>query len=455
MTKVTDVSMDIYKRFKKKAKRSVDAFRIKTNYIKYNWLLRSKMPSHLYFSIEINQGVGFTDQMIRFGRLYKLGKYLKLNYHFSPMQPKAILLETKSNEEYNFSKSGSKSYPGIFDFLGFNWHLNSNDSKAREQNLKRIEFTFDATTFLKYNLAKPSDLYKHLQKLILKSSDSGRIPILVNFKISKLFNQFRWLNKLPESLIDYDLAEIYYKFREQNPWRNIFEANKTKVLLHIRQGDTAALKMPWGSYIQIWGRGNDPFKERKSYSDINDHRLITVSEFHKFYTELKNELNNLELSTQVHSDGFARAFLSLDKNLQKMNFNDKQLESLNNCRSDYNEEVFKIFKTKSAESKLFIGEDIEMLFDLVHAFYSCDILIVGNQQRMLPKLYSFSFKEGNGPLIITLYKSKPPQYKFLGNPHLLKNNLSVNLDDYQISLVAKSVISFLAKRYKAEAKILN
>jgi len=447
--------MDFFKSLKRKVKRSVDTLRIKASYIKYKWLLRRKVSSPLYFSIEVNQKIGFTNQLLWFGMIYKLGKYLNLNYHFSPMQPKASLLEAKSSKEYIFSKRGSKSYPGIFDFLGFNCYFNRIDYNANEQNLKRIEFTFDATTFLKYNLTKPSDLYKHIQKLILKSSESERIPILLNFNIPTLIHQFHWLNKLPNTLIDFDLAEIYYKFREDNPWRQIFEANKAKILLHIRQGDTAALKMPWDSYIQIWDRGNDSFRERKSYNEIKDHRLITVSEFHEFYSNLKNALNNFELSTQIHSDGFARAFLSLDKNIQTMNFSKKQLLSLKDYRKDYNEEIFKVFRTKHLESKLFIGEDNEMLFDMVHAFYNCDILIVGNQQRMLPKLYAFSFRKGKGPLIITLYKKKAPQYKLLGNPYLLRNNLAVNLDDYEISLIGKKVIGFLKNRYKGEAKILN
>jgi len=381
-----------------------------------------------------------------FGMLYKLGAYLKLKYHYTPVQPRPNLLKSGLAPVFESGEPAADSYRGIFEFLGFDWYFSQNYSCESIDEIETIEFNFDPATFEENRLDDLHDLIDHLSKLIMNTSPAGEVPLHIRFVLREQIGALSWLHALPNTLLDFDFADIYRSFRQQNAIPDVFENDKPKVLLHIRQGDTAVIETPWNTFIQVWPRGRDNFVERQTFAEVNDHQRISVADFEKFYSDLQLGLKDIDLSTLVHSDGFARAFFQLEKNMGRMNYNEEQVVALTKHGAIYNEMAFEVFR-RHGEVKVFVGEELPLLFELMHAFYTADIVIIGTQQRMLAKQYAYSFSNGSGPLMITLYRQKRPYYNYFGNRSLLDNCLYVNMDDYCISKVIEEAKQFLADRY--------
>jgi len=418
---------------------------LRSAFIRVNYLRKMGHRS-VYCSMTLPKHVGFTDQILLFGMLYKLGAYLKLKYHFTPLQPRANLLKSGLVPVFESGEPVAEGYRSIFEFLGVDWYFSQNHSCDSIDEFETIEFNFDQVTFDENGIDDLYDLIDHLCKLIMNTRPAGEAPLHIRFVLRQQIGALTWLHALPNTLLDFDFAEIYRSFRQQNAIPDVFENDKPKVLLHIRQGDTAVIETPWNTFIQIWPKGRDNFVERQTFAEVNDHQRISVADFEKFYSDLHSGLKDIDLSTLVHSDGFARAFFQLEKNIDRMNYNEEQVVAMTKHAASYNEMAFEVFR-QHAEVKLFVGEELSLLFELMHAFYTADIVIIGTQQRMLAKQYAYSYSNGTGPLMITLYRQQRPYYNYFGNRSLLANCLYVDMDDYCISKVIEEAKQFLAGRY--------
>ena len=413
--------------------------------------IRATCSSPLYYSIEVPKHIGFTDQIVLFGLLYKLGSLMGIKYYYTPMEPRRNILKSGIKGDMILEEQESIDYAGIFDFLGFDWYFSENSARESIDEIDTIEFNFCQSYFDKHHIDDLNDLIKCVMKLILESLPLEGNALHIRFVIKVQIRPLAWLHKLPNTLLDFDLGDIYKKFRAKAPFPNTFESAKPKILIHSRQGDTAVIHTPWNTFIQIWGGGRDAFVERQSIEDIEDHQVITVSDFERFYADFKSGLDEYQLSTQFHSDGFARAFFALNKNIDKLSFTEEQQERLKVHAASYDGLAFGDFH-KHSEVNIFVGEKQNYLFELMHAFYSADIVIVGTQQRMLAKQYAYSFSDGGGPLFITLYKEKFPYYNYLGNLNMMRNCMYVNLEEYDISDVIAAAHRQLATRYQQEAR---
>lgn len=391
--------------------------------------------------------MGFTDQILAFGLLYKLGAKLGLKYQYSPINPRPNLLKAEAEGQFTFAGPCNGSYTGIFDFLGFDWYFSEKHCCKDIDQIDTVEFLFDQAAFEENAIEDLQGLLDHLRQLVLKNMPAGNAPLHLHFVLRNQIAALRWLHQLPNSLLDFDFAEIYRHFRQERPHPDGFDNNKPGVLMHIRQGDTAVIETPWHSFVQVWGRGRDNFTERSSAADIRDHQRICVADFESFYSDLKAGLEEFELSTQVHSDGFARAFYHLDGSIDRLALSNEQVEQLQSYRDGYDERAFSVFK-QHGDARVFVGEDLSLLFELMHAFYTADVVIIGTQQRMLAKQYAYSFTDSGGPLLITLYRHHSPYYNYFGNAKLLANCLYVDLENYHISDVIERVRHFLDNRYR-------
>ncbi|MEA3446543.1 MAG: hypothetical protein U9R19_17645 [Bacteroidota bacterium] len=104
-------------------------------------------------------------------------------------------------------------------------------------------------------------------------------------------------------------------------------------------------------------------------------------------------------------------------------------------------------KNRNTENK-FIGEEHEKLYDLTHSFLNADIVIIGTQQRMIPKLFSFYCNKNNGPLVLVLYKLSASKYKQLGIPQIDSNFIFVNINNYDIPEIISRIKEFTFARHK-------
>ena len=150
----------------------------------------------------------------------------------------------------------------------------------------------------------------------------------------------------------------------------------------------------------------------------------------------------------MFSDGFARSFFKLFGKTRKLNFTQNQVEQLQQWALTYNQQAFTAFEDLLGQN-IFIGEETEKLYDLVHSFLHSDIVIFGTQQRMIPKLYSLYYRKNEGPLCIVLHRKKLVRYNYLGNLRMSQNFVFVDLDNYSISEIQRRIIKFVEERKKS------
>lgn len=74
-----------------------------------------------------------------------------------------------------------------------------------------------------------------------------------------------------------------------------------------------------------------------------------------------------------------------------------------------------------------------------------DIIIIGTQQTMIPKLIASYFNVDQMPLLIILYKSKPRYLDYLGIKIDQSNIIQVNINDYDEVLIVNKIQDYLLR----------
>ena len=398
----------------------------------------------IYFTVQPAKA-GFTDQLIRFTAIYKLGKFFGFRYYHVPFRPKPIIIDPE--QDFISSENGANS--DIYDFIGMNAWFNPMNQDLMVDASETITISLNKAEFEKHKVYSFNRFICFFKMTLFQEfGKSLNTTFLINFKITGEIPVFRWINdNISNEILDFDFRQIYLKYHEPSPRRSKFEKDKIKMLLHIRQGDTAVIKTPWNSFIQVWSRKPNSFTEFRQIQQIDDVSIVTVEDFYSFYKNVSQFLGAKRLTTLLFSDGFARSFFKLLAKTGKLNLSEQQIEQLHKQALIYNHEAFKVFEYL-AELSMFVGEESEKLFDLVHSFLLSDIVIFGTQQRMIPKLYSLYFRNADGPLCIILYRQRLMSYDYLSIPQAAKNFVFVNLDNYEISKVCDRITGFLRMRKK-------
>jgi hypothetical protein len=400
----------------------------------------------IYFSIRPTRA-GFSDQLLRFTAIYKIGKYLGLRYFHIPFQPKPLIIETNQEADNSSGKPTKFKDYSIYDFIGLNASFNEMNPGITADEMEIININLTSTEFDKFKISYFNQMICFLEAIILKSTVNSLKPVfLVNFKLSDEIPALIGISAgICNQTPDFDFKQIYFKTREANPQQLRFDSGKIRCLLHIRQGDTATIKTPWNTFIQVWGRKKNSFVEFKQIHQINDVSIVTVDDYYSFYNNLAQVFDPEQLSTLLFSDGFARSFFILFEKTRKLNFTQNQVEQLHEWALTYNQQAFKAFEDL-LEQNMVIGEEIEKLYDLVHSFLNSDIVIFGTQQRMIPKLYALYFRKNDGPLCIVLYRKKMVSYDYLGNNQMSENFVFVDLDNYDIFELQRRIFNFVKER---------
>jgi hypothetical protein len=405
----------------------------------------------IYFSIRPTRA-GFSDQLLRFTAIYRIGKYLGLRYFHIPFQPKPLIIETDQEAGNSSGKPTKLKDYSIYDFIGLNTHFNSTNPGFNADEMETITINLEKSELTKNGINNSFQFICFLEEIILQSLEGSlKKVVLVKFNISnEIPALFRISSGIPNKTGDIDFKQIYFKNRETNPQKLRFDSDKIRCLMHIRQGDTAVIKTPWNTFIQVWKRKENAFNEFDAIHQINDISIITVDDYYSFYKNLAQVFDPNQLSTLLFSDGFARSFFILFDKTEKLNFTQHQVEQLHQWALTYNHQAFKAFE-ELLEQNMFIGEDTEKLYDLVHSFLNSDIVIFGTQQRMIPKLYALYFCKNDGPLCIVLYRKKMVSYDYLGNNQMSENFVFVDLDNYEIAEIHSRIMKFVEERKKNKA----
>ena len=391
---------------------------------------------------------GFTHVLIRTNFYLSLAAKMKMKYIYTSLQTDRME-EIHANEngeqilENRHFQIGSSQYQykNVYDFTGISDFLKELDNKTSEKDFNEIIICPDEITFSKA-------IGKDFNKLAsdLKARISGKLnPEKDNLIIFKNFNSFyRFYFADQNERIKKDFfRQIYFQKRTKESWPSLFDDLKIKLLVHIRQGDTATILTPWNSFIPTWYQfGEKRLMELQELNNFHSTYVIGVKDFYDFLRKLYKEMNASNLSSVVFSDGFDRAFDNIL--IEKKDLSKEKKYALKQLKKNYNAEQFNDFNNWQ-QVKTVIGEEKEKLYSLVHSFLEANVVITGTQQTMIPKLLSLYCTPKNMPLLITLFKDQPPNHKFLGIDNTYKHLIQVDLNNYNIRSVAEKMKEYLHK----------
>ncbi|MDJ0689644.1 MAG: hypothetical protein QNJ41_14155 [Xenococcaceae cyanobacterium MO_188.B32] len=418
--------------------------------------------------------VGFTDILMRWSTLYKLGVSLGYTYVHKPIICKntsKIYNFLGFNNSFNlqldnFLNLHHSPNQKIYNYRDFDYSSIANSrysprtlfSKIKNfivdniffSRYRLVDIVINETFLQKYSITDLNDLQNYVKNTILRQTHNPQKIILIRFQLSGARKKFYYL--INSQLADFpdrlNLRTSYFEARDKQPIKSKFLADKLKLLVHIRQGDTAFIETPWKTFIPVYGKKlftelNDP--SQGGYAD-----LIDVNDYYHFVKKFTEYWDAEKFSLVVSSDGYKKAFSLLHDNLSQFNFNSKQIKQLQNTEILY-QKKFNIFDEFKYITYL-IGETDENLYNLIHSTLEADIIIMGfrNTLGMLLKIIAHYYDFDNPPIIIELYKKRKPfdSKSLLGIDSNKAEIIPVKLDDCNWEdLILKVNKAINARRY--------
>ena len=376
-------------------------------------LKRSCQTSTIYFTITPKK-CGFSDQINQFSVLYKLGMILGYKYVHTPFY-------------------SQRSSTQIYNFLGFNDYFLLKIDDFKKEDFECIYLRIGNLFLLKSNIDSLEKIQNKIHEFVSKrNSRSDKIIVYFEFarprprsllsKAIKSINSYFYhkfnINYLINSELPYfpdglNLKSIYLNTKNKNPLSQTkFSPGKIKLLVHIRQGDTSIIETPWKTYIPLWKQNK--LTEFDSLDSHQFDKYIDVNDYHCFVREFISCFPVNTFSILISSDGYKRGFEKIEDKLRfSLNLTSQQIHQLKEAKESYDEKKFKVFEDLD-NSCLMVGEKDDSLFHFVDSILTADIIVIGTQQKMIPKLITNYYDFDNPPIIIVLHKTaEPPSYENL------------------------------------------
>ena len=413
--------------------------------------------SPIYFTLfDVDQiKVGFTDILMRWSTLYKLGISLGYTYVHKPI----VCKNTSNIYDFlgfnnsfdlkldNFLNLHSPSNEKIYNYRDFdyssivNYRYSPRTLVSKIKNFivdniffiryQLVDIVINETLLTKYSITNLNNLQTYVKNRVLRQAHNPQKITLIRFQLSGARKKFYYL--INSQLTDFpdrlNLRTSYFEARDKQPIESNFIADKLKLLVHIRQGDTAFIETPWKTFIPVYGKNlftelNDP--SQGGYAD-----LIDVDDYYNFVKKFTEYLDTEKFSLVVSSDGYKKAFSLIYDRLSHFNFNSEQIKQLQQTEILY-QKKFNIFDEFKYITYL-IGETDENLYSLIHSTLEADIIIIGfrNTLGMLLKIIAHYYDFDRPPIIIELYKQRKPfdSKSLLGIDSRKAKIIPVKLDD--------------------------
>ena len=346
----------------------------------------------------------------------------------------------------------------MISIIFFSDFIQTEDVVNNDRDIQIIEFKFD-----QYFLGK--NQINNIETLIVfinnKVSEYETKNILVKFIMIKTREIILLIDDfLIETPKEIDFYSTYKKYKATYNYLSTFsDSNKLNILVHIRQGDTAILKL----FPHIYFGCETRIFPLKIYCyNKNSYRFLRIIQPEEYYQWLVNFRANFAVENYdclVSSDGYERSvnnfidFIKLKEIIpfifvpQIKNFLSQLLnQRLDTIINEYNDKKFNRFQDLSS-TRVIVGETDQNLMMLIDGILTADIIIIGTQQRMILRLLSIYVNPDKKPILIVLYKTqKPPNYRGLG---FIRENIDIIFfhllnDDY--SQLSMKVNKILAKR---------
>jgi len=379
------------------------------------------MKKPIYFTINTPE-CGFTDQMMQFNAFYKLGRSLGYKYVHTPFQTSRCLAINQTRVRNLLHRL--RKPMDVYDFLRFNRYMQTkSESLGAECEISLVEIALGSQAFLQNRDASFAALLHYIDDIVVRHKSSRR-TLLVRFSLEGHRGFFALIHsRMPELPDNLDLASAFHRIDSPTLPASQPQSGKSKILIHIRQGDTAVLNTPWGTYIPVDSRRKGwmqehinsgligPAKEILGPVDLGS--VFTIRDYFDFVEALFAELHDANFSVQVFSDGFKRAFKILLSHIDLLRLESKQVKLLRKLQRQYDKKQFHVFRhLKNCQQ--FIGETDKNLRMMLYAMLESDIVIIGTQQRMLPKFFA-NYRLNNMPIVIVLYKGHKPDFSVVAN----------------------------------------
>lgn len=398
----------------------------------------AKKPFSFTVALQARSG-GLTDQLYQFSTFFKLGLLLGLRYCHTP------LVSERTSTDYN-----------PHDFLGINSFFRDS---APAPNTRFVDVRFDGKHLENSGVSCLEGLLEYARNEIDRAlqddavrqcqKDPGDASPPV-FRFSLVMGNGRGFFDYVHSTYplwppEIDLLSHYRFLRRSDPRRSVFEGDSVKILVHIRQGDTALLATPWSTFLPLYKLRTRPAVEHRTSADAGAD-YIRVQDFHSFTKSILEHLSENKTSVLLCSDGFKRAFkkaLNI-RNIRRFGLSEEQVTRLTAHSLDYDEREFSIFDDLKLSARL-IGESEDNLYDLIDSALLADIIVIGTQQRMLPKLIATYYDLKRPKIIVTLYRGAAlPEYGNLGLTADKARCLYFNLDTDNASAFAARLKGLLS-----------
>ncbi len=394
------------------------------------------------FTIRPTRQGGFTDQLFQFGGFYRLGRSLGYTYRHTPFcSPRTAGTSIAVRMLHGLTGCGpllrSWCSNDIYGFLGFNAYLES-ISPAPDTRQRKLKMKLSDRLLAKRGVTTFHGLQEYVAQRVASASRAG-LPTHVTFALVRgTGRQFLGMihDHIPDIPDGLDLRRVYFSARQERPWPSPFHSGAVRTVVHIRQGDTAVVRTPGGSWIRLPGARRTRPVECADFDEVGQ-KALRVEDFQSFLAGLFAHFDDTAFSTLVFSDGFERAFRVLRGKARCLHLPRKRTTALLESQAGFDEREFAGLNGRQG-MRTIIGEGAEKLRDLVHATLTASLVITGPQQKMLPKLLSSYCRRDTMPLVIALERGINPgeiaqRYLNLGIRGMEDRFIYANVDqpDYQ------------------------
>jgi tetratricopeptide (TPR) repeat protein len=270
----------------------------------------------------------------------------------------------------------------LFKQLGVN-KLEQVNFLYQFNNYQKIDIDFGGEFEHKFNTIK-TKIYI-LTKIIEKAKDKNFyinfnscsihfcVSIFIKYKEKvgdvNLHKRNIFLSSLKE-LIQNQL-EIYASPMDSN------SPSKIKILLHIRLGDTAIIRLSNNSLISCHGKKGKQVDGKNPPEKINSieeaaRPPVNVSDFVAIYNFLSSQFRREHFYITVISDGYDRGFDDIYNSKHKLKLNQHEVNQISILRQKYKQEFF---QTMSFADQIIYGENDQNLINSIYRIINSDIII--------------------------------------------------------------------------------
>ena len=324
------------------------------------------MKEYLFTAIPLNAGVG--DQTDQISILYALGRACGYKYVHTPFtcdrSTLGSLITRRLSQHVRYLR---KSSTQLIEFLGLDRHeLNITDKTLQEYKVLNINLY---ELLQQNNISTIADLKKCIEttpisKIIYSFVWTPKMYLLES-KIQSLIDS----TNIDRSTLQFKFAEKYWQAKKHRSVSLPFGKNKIKVVVHIRKGDTACIRLD-RKIIDAW---------KLQYIDnINNskYKHTEIFEYYLFLQKIFNKYGEDKFSVILVSDGYKRTFRRIKTAMLQYKLNIYDLLQLRTIEKKYYEEL-NIFSNHPSVSTI-IGESEDKLFKSIHAIICADIIITGS-----------------------------------------------------------------------------